>query len=107
MLQNVIVASLIGGMMGLLGHVKKKGRLEKPKMTKRYIYLGYFEDITVGIIAAILLVLSSEPKSSVQLVVLSIIAGYSGEAVLRSFDFVRQYHSIDPTKHNDNQPPQQ
>lgn len=76
--------------MGILGHVKKKGRLEKPRMTKRFIYLGFIEDIIVGMIAAVLLVLSANPESGVQLVILSIVAGYSGEAVLRSFDFVRE-----------------
>ncbi|TWK68625.1 hypothetical protein CHCC20341_3963 [Bacillus licheniformis] len=28
--------------MGVLGHVKKRGRLEKPRTTKRFIYLGSF-----------------------------------------------------------------
>ncbi|MEK3807572.1 MULTISPECIES: DUF4257 domain-containing protein [Metabacillus] len=105
MLQTVLVASLIGGLMGLLGHVKKKGRMEKPRMTKRFIYLGFWEDIAMGTTASILLVLSTEPSSSFQLVVLSIIAGYSGEAVLRSFDFVRQQQdSIEqPVKDNERQ----
>ena len=90
MLHQVLVACLIGGIMGVLGHVKKRGRLEKPRTTKRFIYLGFFEDILVGMVASILLVLSAEPDSGIQLVVLSIIAGYGGEAVLRSFDFVRE-----------------
>ncbi|MBD1380201.1 DUF4257 domain-containing protein [Metabacillus arenae] len=109
MLQQVVIATFIGGLMGLLGHVKKKGRLEKPRITKRFIYLGFWEDVAVGMIAAMLLVLSSEPKSSMQLVILSIIAGYSGEAVLRSFDFVRQSQVQQPS-HNEKQertPPQE
>ncbi|TDL76429.1 DUF4257 domain-containing protein [Peribacillus frigoritolerans] len=105
MLQTVVVASLIGGLMGLLGHIKKKGRIEKPRMTKRFIYLGFWEDIAMGMTASILLVLSTEPSSSFQLVVLSIIAGYSGEAVLRSFDFVRQQQdsAAQPEKDNERQ----
>lgn len=47
MLHQVLVACLIGGIMGVLGHVKKRGRLEKPRTTKRFIYLGFFEDILV------------------------------------------------------------
>ncbi|MCD7032674.1 DUF4257 domain-containing protein [Metabacillus sp. GX 13764] len=96
MLQAVLAAACIGGIMGLLGHIKRKGRLEKPRMTKRFVYLGFWEDIFVGIAASILLVLSSEPQSSLQLVILSIVAGYSGDAVLKSFDFVRQKEETEP-----------
>ncbi|MRX73959.1 DUF4257 domain-containing protein [Bacillus lacus] len=90
MLHQLIVAFIIGGLMGVLGHVKQKGRLERPRKTKRYIYLGYWEEFLMGSIASILAVLSSNPESSFQLVVIAVVAGYSGEAVLRSFDFVRQ-----------------
>lgn len=86
--------------MGILGHIKKKGRLEKPRMTKRFIYLGFFEDIFVGMIASILLVLSANPESGAQLVILSIVAGYSGEAVLRSFDFVREQQNQNTNEPN-------
>ncbi|WP_430697336.1 DUF4257 domain-containing protein [Metabacillus mangrovi] len=90
---QILIASIIGGIMGIVSHMKKRGRLEKPRMTKRFIYLGFYEDFAVGTIAAIMLVLSSEPQTSFQLVLLSIIAGYSGEAVLRSFEI-----SSDPEK---------
>ncbi len=62
-------------------------------MTKRFIYLGFLEDGFIGMVASILLVLSADPDSGIQLVILSIIAGYGGEAVLRSFDFVREQNS--------------
>ncbi|MBT2575791.1 DUF4257 domain-containing protein [Bacillus sp. ISL-51] len=93
MLHQVLIACVIGGIMGILGHVKKRGRLEKPRMTKRFIYLGFLEECFIGMAASILLVLSADPDSGIQLVILSIIAGYGGEAVLRSFDFVREQNS--------------
>ncbi len=93
MLHQVLIACVIGGIMGILGHVKKRGRLEKPRMTKRFIYLGFLEDWFIGMTASILLVLSADPDSGIQLVILSIISGYGGEAVLRSFDFVREMKS--------------
>lgn len=93
MLHQVLIACVIGGIMGILGHVKKRGRLEKPRMTKRFIYLGFLEDWFIGMTASILLVLSADPDSGIQLVILSIISGYGGEAVLRSFDFVREMNS--------------
>lgn len=93
MLHQVLIACVIGGIMGILGHVKKRGRLEKPRMTKRFIYLGFLEDWFIGMTASILLVLSADPDSGIQLVILSIISGYGGEAVLRSFDFVRELNS--------------
>ena len=75
--------------MGVLGHVKK--RTTRETENNETIHLPWiFEDILVGMVASILLVLSAEPDSGIQLVVLSIIAGYGGEAVLRSFDFVRE-----------------
>ncbi|MCI3987170.1 DUF4257 domain-containing protein, partial [Bacillus vallismortis] len=40
MLHQVLIACVIGGIMGSLGHVKKRCRLETPRMTKRFIYLG-------------------------------------------------------------------
>ncbi len=71
-------------------------------MTKKFIYLGFIEDWLVGMIAATLLVLSSNPESSLHLIILSIISGYGGEAVLRSFDFVRDQRSqdADSSRHN-------
>ncbi|WP_338777776.1 DUF4257 domain-containing protein [Metabacillus sp. FJAT-52054] len=100
MTAQILIASIIGGIMGIVSHIKKRGRLEKPRMTKRFIYLGFYEDFAVGTIAAIMLVLSSEPQSSFQLVLLSIIAGYSGEAVLKSFEFSAQQEQPEgpPTK---------
>jgi len=107
MLHQVIIACVIGGIMGVLGHVKKRGRLEKPRMTKRFIYLGFLEDGFIGMAASILLVLSADPDSGIQLVILSIIAGYGGEAVLRSFDFVREQNSdsAEAKPHQQKNPP--
>lgn len=58
------------------------------------VYLPWIlEDWFIGMTASILLVLSADPDSGIQLVILSIISGYGGEAVLRSFDFVREMNS--------------
>lgn len=105
MLHQVLIACVIGGIMGILGHVKKRGRLEKPRMTKRFIYLGFLEDWFIGMAASILLVLSANPDSGIQLVILSIISGYGGEAVLRSFDFVREQNSASIGSKRQNEPP--
>ncbi|ARW07954.1 hypothetical protein QFZ25_002970 [Bacillus atrophaeus] len=105
MLHQVLIACVIGGIMGILGHVKKRGRLEKPRMTKRFIYLGFLEDWFIGMAASILLVLSANPDSGIQLVILSIISGYGGEAVLRSFDFVREQNSASTGSKRQNEPP--
>lgn len=76
-------------------------------MTKRFIYLGFLEDGFIGMVASILLVLSADPDSGIQLVILSIIAGYGGEAVLRSFDFVREQNSdsAEAKPHQQKNPP--
>jgi hypothetical protein len=91
MLHQVLVACLIGGIMGVLGHVKKRGRLEKPRMTKRFIYLGFFEDILVGM--TLLLFCLFYPRNPIREFSLSCYPSLQATAVklyLRSFDFVRE-----------------
>ncbi|WLR41166.1 DUF4257 domain-containing protein [Bacillus carboniphilus] len=92
MLEQFVLTSLVAGIIGVLGHVSVHGKVEKPRMTKKYIYLGVLEDLLSSIIAAFLLVLTTEPDSSLKVVILAIVAGYGGESVLRGFDFIRQYH---------------
>lgn len=43
--------------MGIFGYVKKRGRLEKFRMMKWFIYFGFLEDWFIGMIVFILFVL--------------------------------------------------
>ncbi|WP_453990294.1 DUF4257 domain-containing protein [Bacillus nitroreducens] len=90
MLLHFILAIFIGGSMGLLGHAKKRGKIEKPRMTKRFIYLGFIEEMIIGIIAAVLVVASSDTDSMLRVVFLSILAGYGGDKVMQGFVLIRQ-----------------
>ncbi len=94
MLLHLVLAVIIGGCMGLLGHAKKQGKIEKPRITKRFIYLGFFEEMIIGTVAAVLVVVSSEAESISRVVFLSILAGYGGEKIMQRFEIVRQDESI-------------
>ncbi|MFD1778335.1 DUF4257 domain-containing protein [Fredinandcohnia salidurans] len=90
MLLHLVLAIFIGGSMGLLGHAKKQGKIEKPRVTKRFIYLGFLEEMLIGTIAAVLIVASSDTESIFRVIFLSILAGYGGEKIIQGFGAVRQ-----------------
>ncbi|MEH7226285.1 DUF4257 domain-containing protein [Bacillus sp. JJ1566] len=90
MLLHLVLAIFIGGSMGLLGHAKKQGKIEKPRVTKRFIYLGFLEEMIIGTVAAVLVVASSDTESIFRVVFLSILAGYGGERIMQRVDLVRQ-----------------
>ncbi|MDR4886887.1 DUF4257 domain-containing protein [Fredinandcohnia sp. QZ13] len=90
MLLHLLLAIFIGGSMGLLGHAKKQGKIEKPRVTKRFIYLGFLEEMIIGTVAAVLVVASSDTDSIFRVVFLSILAGYGGERIMQRVEFVRR-----------------
>ena len=90
MLLHLVLAIFIGGSMGLLGHAKKQGKIEKPRVTKRFIYLGFLEEMLIGTIAAVLIVASSDTESIFRVIFLSILAGYGGERIIQGFAVVRE-----------------
>lgn len=90
MLLNLVLAIFIGSSMGLLGHAKKQGKIEKPRITKRFIYLGFLEEMIIGTVAAVLIVVSSDTDSVFRVVFLSILAGYGGDRIIQTFELVRQ-----------------
>ncbi|MEH7380679.1 DUF4257 domain-containing protein [Bacillus sp. JJ1533] len=90
MLLHLLLAIFIGGSMGLLGHAKKLGKIEKPRVTKRFIYLGFLEEMLIGTVAAVLVVASSDTESIFRVVFLSILAGYGGDRIMQRVDLVRQ-----------------
>jgi len=90
MLLHLVLAIFIGGSMGLLGHAKKRGKVEKPRVTKRFIYLGFLEEMLIGTIAAVLIVASSDTESIFRVIFLSILAGYGGEKIIQGFGAGKQ-----------------
>ncbi|MFT4412320.1 DUF4257 domain-containing protein [Fredinandcohnia humi] len=93
MLLNIMIAGCIGGCMGLLGHAKRQGKIEKPRITKRFIYPGFIEEVIIGSIAAVLIVVSSGAESLSRVVFLSILAGYGGEQIIQGISLVRHVPS--------------
>jgi hypothetical protein len=86
---NIIFAVLIGGLVGMVGHVRRRGKIIKPRRTKRFIYLGFFEEVIMGALAAVLLIVSSDTDSLFKIIFISFIAGFGGETIIRSLDFFR------------------
>lgn len=89
MSENIIFAMLIGGFVGMAGHVRKRGKIIMPRRTKKFIYLGFLEGILTGALAAILLVISSEADSLLRVLLMSILAGFGGDAILRELESYR------------------
>ncbi|KKK39513.1 hypothetical protein WQ57_02150 [Mesobacillus campisalis] len=89
MLTDILFAVIIGGFVGMAAHVRKKGKIVMPRRTKKFIYLGFLEEVLTGSIAALLLVVSSGAGSTLRVVFVSIIAGFGGDAILRGLEFLR------------------
>lgn len=61
-----------------------------PRKTKRFIYLGFLEELLLGAVAALLLVLYTAPNSTVENILFSIIAGIGGDAILSKIKLLNQ-----------------
>ncbi|MCM3113863.1 DUF4257 domain-containing protein [Neobacillus sp. MER 74] len=90
MLADIIFSIVIGGTVGIVGHVRKNGKIIMPRKTKRFIYLGFLEELLLGAVAALLLVLYTAPNSTVENILFSIIAGIGGDAVLSKIKLLNQ-----------------
>ncbi|MFB5194247.1 DUF4257 domain-containing protein [Neobacillus sp. KR4-4] len=90
MLADIIFSIVIGGTVGIVGHVRKNGKIIMPRKTKRFIYLGFLEELLLGAVAALLLVLYTAPNSTVETIFFSIIAGIGGDAVLSKIKLLNQ-----------------
>ncbi|MBT2642406.1 DUF4257 domain-containing protein [Bacillus sp. ISL-41] len=89
MLENILFSMVIGGFVGLTAHVRKRGKVIMPRRTKKFIYLGFLEEILTGSLAAALLVVSSEADSLLRVFLMSIMAGFGGDALLRGLELFR------------------
>ncbi|CAM3429874.1 DUF4257 domain-containing protein [Cytobacillus oceanisediminis] len=92
MFLNITFALLIGGLVGVVGHIRKEGKMVKPRRTKKFIYLGVLEEVIMGALAAVFLVVSSDPDSTIRVVLLSVIAGFGGDALLTCLEFLKIRH---------------
>lgn len=90
MLYDIIFSLVIGGTVGIVGHVRKHGKIVMPRKTKKFIYLGFLEEMLLGAIAALLLVLYTAPNSDVETIIFSLVAGIAGDAALSGFKLLKQ-----------------
>jgi hypothetical protein len=89
-LWDIIFSVTIGGLVGVVGHVRKHGKIIMPRKTKKFIYLGFLEELLLGSVASLLLVLYTAPNSLVEIIIFSIIAGIGGDTVLNRFKVLNQ-----------------
>ncbi|WP_066304394.1 DUF4257 domain-containing protein [Bacillus sp. FJAT-29814] len=90
MFVDIIFSLVIGGTVGIVGHVRKHGKMIMPRRTKKFIYLGFLEEMLLGAIAALLIVFYTAPNSYVENIILSLIAGIAGDAALSSYKLIKQ-----------------
>lgn len=90
MWKDIIFSLVIGGTVGIIGHVRKHGKIIMPRRTKKFIYLGFLEELLLGAVAALLLVLHTYPNSYVENILFSVFAGISGDVVLTRFNLLKQ-----------------
>lgn len=93
MLKDIIFSFVIGGVVGMIGHIRKHGKIIMPRKTKRFIYLGFFEEMLLGAIASLLLVVYISPNSYVEKMTISISAGIGGDLVLTGYKQFKQNDS--------------
>jgi hypothetical protein len=81
---------VIGGTVGVIGHVRKHGKIIMPRKTKKFLYLGFFEDMLLGSVAALLLVLYTTPNTVVENILFSTIAGFGGDAIFSKIKLIKE-----------------
>lgn len=87
---------VIGGTVGLVGHVRKHGKIIMPRKTKRFIYLGFIEEMLLGAVAALLIMLYTTPNSLVETIFISVLAGISGDIMLTRFKSIHEKEENEP-----------
>jgi hypothetical protein len=100
MLFNLIIALPVGGVMGVLMHIKRHGKILKPRNTKTTIQIGVFEEVLWGMAGATLLVFLSEPTDWWRAAFLSIIGGYGGESVVRQHEYNKTQTKLENQQQN-------
>ena len=90
MLQDIIFSMVIGGSVGIIGHIKKHGKLIMPRKTKKFIYLGFLEEMLLGSVASILVMIYTTPNSFVETIFLSVLAGISSDFILTRFKLLNE-----------------
>ncbi|MEH7084169.1 DUF4257 domain-containing protein [Neobacillus drentensis] len=90
MFVDIIFSIVIGGMVGIVGHVRKHGKIIMPRKTKRFIYLGFLEELLLGAVAALILTVYTAPNSLVENILFSVIAGIGGDSVLTIIKLLNQ-----------------
>lgn len=95
MLVNIVIAILVGGSVGILGHRVNHKKYIKPKKTKTSFTLGFFDDMLFGAVAAVGMVLLADTTSIDRVILISIGSGIGGEAILRRLDLSKQNSKID------------
>ena len=90
MLKDIIFSLAIGGTVGVIGHVRKHGKIIMPRKTKKFLYLGFFEDMLLGSVAALLLVMYTTPNTPVENILFSTVAGIGGDAILSKIKVLKE-----------------
>lgn len=85
MIKTLIIAFSIGFMMGVLTHAKRNKHIKMPRINKASLNPGFLLDALFGAVAALIgvLVIESVPVGLERIILISILAGYLGEELVK------------------------
>ncbi|KZE67972.1 hypothetical protein AWM68_17520 [Fictibacillus phosphorivorans] len=86
MLTNLIIATMVGGFMGVLTHIKRNKTIKKPRNTKRTFDPGFLYDFAFGAVAALAVVIVADPNGLERVILTAILGGYAGEGAIAKLE---------------------
>jgi hypothetical protein len=89
-LKDIIFSMVIGGSVGIISHVRKHGKIIMPRKTKKFIYLGFLEEILLCLVACLLVVIYTSPNSLVENILVSVLVGISSDIILTKFKLLNE-----------------
>jgi len=82
MINQFLVASFIGFVMGVLTHTKRNKHIKMPRINKASWNPGFLLDSSFGAVASLVGVLVSSPTELERVILIAILAGYAGEGFI-------------------------
>lgn len=98
MLTKLALSMSIGAVMGLLTHIKRNKTIKKPRNTKRTYDPGFLTDVAFGSVAALAVVIVSDPNGIERVILTAILGGYAGENAIARLEANNQVKNVEALK---------
>lgn len=83
MLIKILVSLLFGSIMGIATHAKRNKLIKLPRINKTSLNPGFLLDSFFGAMASLIAVMVASPADIEKVIVIAILAGYTGENFVR------------------------